>query len=600
MSDKRIRELERIAFETKNSQDIANYWKTCLRVGILPKNTDQSLEGGLFWKLEPNNFPEHPSYYVSWNKSDNYINYPDINIPTGNDGTMHNLIAIWERTSRYINESVNTPATKIEQTIKYLLEWVLHGWETNQESKSLQPPDRKNPDKKIRRLEREGQNEIQEAIEKIRAGIILEPDEVVDSSIEISSADIWETKIAKFNFGTRHINVEYFTEREPNKYQGSVLANDDVGPLEPFELGMCQKCLNWTSYSQKGNTVLHNNVYCQHQNIEFEKTNKVGFFFETQNPELPVWHYPIVINLIYLALTSSVVSKRKNPDETIRKKERLSLQESGKLSDEAKLEILRRGEYIPWFEGEENEEGVSNRHWFIGEWELFASIAPITYENRKISDRWTLFTWVFSTTDEILKDQALAQKLSKERKKFPDNNLLKDQIIQSESLPWDHPLVKNTIISYLYPMVLESIQRQNPDERIRRSQRDNNSIQAALEQLRAGIFLEPTHQSAPAPLESGAQDQVIFDFGNSQRIRLFNTYVRGTRGWKNSVWIEVEVSDNQEENNIFGIEAWGFLNDYSLILPLQELETPIWHYPEVVEKIYQAVSALAAEQRKSR
>lgn len=159
-----IRQLEKIAFTTKLPEDILNYWNACLRAEIIPKPSHEARdETFVVWYLtRPKPLIGELRYYgLIWDVPCN--DDPD-NIGFFTAQTLHGNIQ---------RESSVAGVTKWhnESIIKDLLKWILEQYLIEQSEQTY----RKNPDQKIRKLERESGDELEIAIQKLRAGIPLQP-----------------------------------------------------------------------------------------------------------------------------------------------------------------------------------------------------------------------------------------------------------------------------------------------------------------------------------------------------------------------------------------------------------------------------------------
>lgn len=182
--DVNIRQLEKIAFDTKETQDIANYWRACLRADIVPRPTlsygstkDREIATHV-WILARRMFPsleetKSKDYYLHWKLPSGYhLIHPE-------ESEFHQLFA----NSRY-HEFLGSADTvsEAETKIKEMLSWLLEQYEIEQtwlQEQKIQP----NPsqDQRIQRAS----NKLQAAIESLRAGIPVPPESIKNLDLGI-------------------------------------------------------------------------------------------------------------------------------------------------------------------------------------------------------------------------------------------------------------------------------------------------------------------------------------------------------------------------------------------------------------------------------
>lgn len=299
--DSEIEQLRRIAFGTKQSNDIKNYWIAALRAGILPKpnvyrkETDGTWEwNAYYWCLHPD-LIEQSSWFTKLNvylvKLTQYVGG---DLPRGQvlklASNVTNIRDTWNFTFQNANLSDRTSnrlsREEAEELVRQYLQIIIEATTVFE----------RNPDEKIRQRQREGRgSELQAAIEKLRSGIPLEPDEIKSpppQTIQDFSTS-WGDR-AIFRIGPRILSLRYADLNYSDESSREIMIKLNVEgawPWPPLDRGKGKEYRSWTVTS---------------------------FTRDEQQPNLPVWHYPEVMQLMYEALIAGPERKEEEAPRKMR------------------------------------------------------------------------------------------------------------------------------------------------------------------------------------------------------------------------------------------------------------------------------------------
>lgn len=698
MSDAKIRELQRRALETKRSEDIANYWRACLRVEIVPKPTlEHQVEGlpHLFqqtWTLTPSDLFRP---YVS------VVENPEL-IAFGDDVIVSEVSLVNKKVPIY-----GIHVTSEKRLNKMLLIYLQELLEPSSSALQLNwKPKQKNPSSDNRLRDREN-TKLQAAIESLRAGIPLEPDSnlvkkttYLDGSF--STAFTFEDRTIyvhwTFNhlfkdlfdidfeikprpFTNKNLEIKAWTvgggnrlriinipgktvwdrpevmealyealispitrtnpsadnrirNRSQDKLQTAIETLRAGIPVSPDEISQTStfrdndtNLLLWNFDDRK--IVLRHWSDFTHQlgmtgddcrltveaaysfqkitpfqdNFRGKLNIKVSYVYFRSHlePGKELWELPTVMQHLYSALVEPIAVhkksrklKRKNPrgEENLRRLDKEDPIELAKDLDKYYqwlAEKLRHGEVIPPYASFAADRLNRVALWFPLKNRIVRNLVNIPIKAGTPYPHWTIeinyVTWKETTWNVSVDNQLF---YSEEDEEIPEFFDIKNRDWPPPDNWWADEEIQK-IVRELAAKILAT--RKNPDEKIRRQQRSGNELQAAIEKLRAGQPITPTTERMP-PGEFWKIKE--FDFG-SRRIVLKYFNPRNI-----VIAVELYVESNRGETLILPWEPsrnWAFTSldfDENLDLPVtaqDQHHLNIEQYPKIMQLMYEALIA---------